>query len=324
MRILSLTILLSLCICSAAFAGELYAIQAITPGNSVVYPKRLRVLRELLPSLQAKAETGDAEAQRNLGEKLLMLDEKSEAGKWLRKSANQGNADALYLLGYLFLEERKTDEGAKWLEKAAGKGNTQACVALGDMYFTNRQDPARAFPYFKRGAEAGNAHAQHRLAICYSQGWGVKKDVKKSLEWLKKSAGNGFTEPMLMLFEIYSDPQPAKLCGVKTNPAKALYWLERAAAARAGSALFELFEIAEKGKKKIGPNAVMGWLWSQWALDAIENHDTENIFLGKKGLEAKAALFIERMNESERANAASTFKIWVENGYPLLSATEPQ
>jgi TPR repeat protein len=263
MRKLFLVATFCLCMAPAARAADLYAVQPVTPGNTVVYPKRLRVLREVLPSLQEKAATGDTDAQRNLGEKLLMLDEKTEALKWLKKSADQGNGDTLYLLGYLALKENKTDEGVKWLEKAAGNGNTEALVALGDIYLVNRRDPARSFPYFKRGAEAGNAYAQHRLAVCYSQGWGVKKDVKKGLGWLKTSAGNGATEPMLMLFEIYSDPQPAKLCGVKTNPAKALYWIERATASRAGSGLFELFEILEKGKGEIPADPARDWLWTQ-------------------------------------------------------------
>lgn len=324
MRALLFALFFSLSFAPAALAAEFYAVQPVTPGNTVVYPKRLRVLSEVLPSLQEKAESGDAEAQRNLGEKLLMLDKKAEALKWLKKSAESGNADALYLLGYLALEDNRTDESAKWFEKAAANGNTQAFVSLGEMYLTNRRDPARAFPYFNRGAEAGNAHAQYYLAICHSQGWGTKKDAKKGLEWLKKSAGNGFSEPMFMLFEIYSDPQPAKLCGVKTNPDKAVYWIERAAAARAGSALFAIFNLAENGKGEIRPNAARGWIWTQWALDAVDNHDTENISHGKPELERKAAFFKEKMSDAEREETARIFKEWIENGYPVLSATEPK
>lgn len=324
MRTLLLTCIFSLCFTSAAYAAEFYAIQPITPGNTIVYPKRLRVLREVLPTLQEKAETGDAEAQRNLGEKLLMLDEKAKAVQWLKKSAEHDNADALYLLGLLAIEENKTDEGAKWFEKAANKGNTQALVALGDIYSGYRRDKAKSFPYYKRGAEAGNAYAQYSLAICYSQGWGTKKNAKKGIEWLKKAAESGLSESMLALFEIYSDPQPAKLCGEKTNPAKALYWIERAAAAREGSALFAIFSIAEKGKNEIAPNPSLGWIWAQWAIDAVDNHDTENISHGKPELERKAAMFHEKMTEPEQKKAALTFKEWIENGYPVLSATEPE
>jgi hypothetical protein len=34
-------------------------------------------------------------------------------------------------------------------------------------------------------------------------------------------------------------------------------------------------------------------------------------------------LFKKKMNAAERKKAARTFREWVENGYPVLSATEP-
>ncbi|CAK7038471.1 MAG: hypothetical protein DELT_00678 [Desulfovibrio sp.] len=324
MRILVVILALTFFFAPASEAAELYAVTPVTPGNTVVYPKKLRLLRESLPALREKAETGDAAAQRNLGEKLLMLDEREEAALWLKKSAAQNNADALFLMGTLAFDAKKPDEGTTWLEKAAEAGNTQALVTLGDFYQISRRDYARSFPYYKRGAEQGNAYAQHRLAICYFQGWGVKKDVKKAVAFLKQSAGNGVSEAMFMLFEIYSDPQPAKLCGEKTNPAKALYWLERAAAARAGSGLYQLFSILENGKGDIAAAPARGWLWAQWALDAIENHDTENIMYGKTEMERKAAAFHAKMTEAERETTARTFKEWLKNGYPVLSATEPE
>lgn len=324
MRALFFALIFSLSFAPAAYAAELYAVQPVTPGNTVVYPKRLKVLREVLPSLREKATAGDAEAQRNLGEKLLMLDERADALNWLKKSADHGNADALYLLGYLALEAKKTDEAAAWFEKAAAAGNSHALVELGNIYWRYRNDPAKSFPFYKRGAEAGNAEAQNYLAICYANGWGVKKNVKKALELLKKSAGNGFSEPMMMLYEIYSDPQPAKLVGEKTNPAKAVYWLERATAARTGSALLTIFELMEQGKGQIQPDASRGLLWSLWALDAVQNHDTENIYYGKNDLEKKVALFSQRLTPEERTKAENIFREWIENGYPVLSATEPE
>lgn len=324
MRIVPAALAFFFCFAPAIRAAEFYAIQPVTPGNSVVYPKRLRVPRDALSSLRGKAAAGDAQAQRNMGEKLLMLDERAEAGMWLKKSAERGNADALYLLGYMAYEENKTDEAIAWFEKSSANGNTEALVSLGDIYWFMRKDPAKSFSYYKSGAEKGNTNAQFRLADCFSRGSGVKKDMRTGLAWLKRSAGNGLTDPMIMLFEIYSDPRPANLCGVKTNPAKAVYWLERATVSRAGSALFALLDILENGKGEIPPNPARGWLWTRWALDALESHDAENIFFNKPELERKAALFKEKMSEAECADTARTFKEWMNNGYPALVAAEPE
>ena len=51
----------------------------------------------------------------------------------------------------------------------------------------------------RRKAEAGDAKAQFDLAEAYSEGNGVAKDSAQGMEWLKKSALQGFARAQVVL-----------------------------------------------------------------------------------------------------------------------------
>src|SRR4030095_15678393 len=83
-----------------------------------------------LEATKAKAERGEAEAQKDLGKiyatgDLLKLDYK-EAAKWYRLAADQGHAGAQRALGELYEAgqgvPRDLAEAAKWYRRAAGGG----------------------------------------------------------------------------------------------------------------------------------------------------------------------------------------------------------
>ena len=40
-------------------------------------------------------------------------------------------------------------------------------------------------------SERGDAKAQNKLAICYKNGKGVRKNLKKAVEWFTKAAEQG-------------------------------------------------------------------------------------------------------------------------------------
>ena len=51
----------------------------------------------------------------------------------------------------------------------------------------------------RRAAEAGEATAQHKLAICYEKGSGVAIDLAEAFEWFKRAAEAGVTVPRTKL-----------------------------------------------------------------------------------------------------------------------------
>lgn len=53
------------------------------------------------------------------------------------------------------------------------------------------KDASKAFEWFKKAAEQGNAEAQFFLGRSYFEGSGVEEDPQKAMEWLEKAAEQG-------------------------------------------------------------------------------------------------------------------------------------
>jgi len=73
-------------------------------------------------------------------------------------------------------------------------------------------------------AEAGNAEAQHNLAILYRTGRGVEKDLQQSRHWFLRAAEQGVADAQYYLGYIYDNGE-----GVTANPQYAFLWYRKAA-----------------------------------------------------------------------------------------------
>lgn len=73
-------------------------------------------------------------------------------------------------------------------------------------------------------AEQGDAIAQARLGVIYSQGKGVRQDYSKAFYWYQKSADQGLSGAQVTLGISYHKGE-----GVRQDYSKALYWLRKAA-----------------------------------------------------------------------------------------------
>ena len=105
---------------------------------------------EAVAAYKAKADAGDAEAQRQYAMALAIgrgvAQDKSEAVKWFRKSAEQGNVIALCNLGWCFEHgqgvTKNMVEADQWYGKALKRN---VCGAEGCWIFTNRGGLAYLF-----------------------------------------------------------------------------------------------------------------------------------------------------------------------------------
>ena len=61
------------------------------------------------------------------------------------------------------------------------------------------------FPFYIKEAEAGDAEAMRRAAVCYQTGAGVEKDLRKAWEWYGKAAAEGNTEAQYDIGTLYRD-----------------------------------------------------------------------------------------------------------------------
>ena len=113
--------------------------------------------------LRERAEVGDAEAQRRLGQQYF-------TGMWVPR-----------------------DEAAAvaWYRRAAEQGLVEAQLDLASSYLFGAgvvRDEAEAAAWYHRAAEQGDVYAQTELAILYSDGRGVDRDDVSAHAWFSVAA----------------------------------------------------------------------------------------------------------------------------------------
>jgi TPR repeat protein len=83
----------------------------------------------------------------------------------------------------------------KWYLKAAETGNCLAQFQCGYIYRNGEggipKNDHEGYKWYSLAAEQGDAKAQLQLGCCYLTGAGVKQDIGKAIEWLKKSERQG-------------------------------------------------------------------------------------------------------------------------------------
>ena len=155
-------------------------------------------LRDLL----GRAETGDAEAQLQIGVKFLVgkpdTSDLLQAEKWLRKSAGQDNALAMFYLGTLLMnpefEKRNPAEGLDWVMKASvlGDAATQSTAnnLIGVICATKGDNQTAAREWFRKSAEQGDASAMCNMARSFE----IEGNDDEALFWWNKAAEKGSEE----------------------------------------------------------------------------------------------------------------------------------
>lgn len=85
-------------------------------------------------------------------------------------------------------------------------------------------DYAAAFKIFAPLAEAGDAEAQHNLAMLYLSGSGVEKDLAASAQWFRRAAEQGVPAAQFELGQLYDKGE-----GVTQSYHYAFVWYRKAA-----------------------------------------------------------------------------------------------
>ena len=121
-------------------------IAALLCAASLVLPcahaQQTVALRKLFLEYKARAEKGDAEAQKDLSGLYFngegVEQNLAEALKWLRKAAEQNNAAAQYNLGVCYDKGqgvvKDLETAVRWFRKAADQNHASAQLNLGLCY----------------------------------------------------------------------------------------------------------------------------------------------------------------------------------------------
>jgi TPR repeat protein len=152
--------------------------------------------------LKKKSKAGDAEAKFQLHKRYSVGDgvEKDDpmGGKMLMEAADLGHVEAQFLLGGAYKNLKKLEEAVHWYAKAAEQGHIGAMASLGNVFHDHKVHD-KAFKYFLAAAERGEVVSQLNVGVYYAKGWGVKIDAEKAMEWMKKSADQGYADAQAYL-----------------------------------------------------------------------------------------------------------------------------
>jgi len=130
---------------------------------------------EHLAKLQIKADSGNAEAQFNLGQIFMH---------------GEGYTGVTYLRDV----PKDNDRAHDLYQKAAIQGHSDAQFNFGMLYKLGlgvNANAETAFLWLQKAAAQGNSNAQYHIGMMYDEGAGTKPNLSRSSAWLALAASQG-------------------------------------------------------------------------------------------------------------------------------------
>ena len=124
--------------------------------------------------------------------------------------AVDGSVDAQFDLAIFYDNDGDPAEAAKWYEKAAQLGNVEAQRIIAMRYSRGEgvnRDMGMAAYWFQQAALAGNASAQYNLAVLYHKGDGADQNTEQALYWLEQAAAQGHEKAQVALDQLRRQAQ---------------------------------------------------------------------------------------------------------------------
>ena len=171
--------------------------------NNVQILKYKNNNRDSINELRKAAESGDIEAQYELGTRLYYGNgcnlNNIEAVKWFRKAAEQGYTKAQYLLGQSLVLgmgcEKNKEEAEKWFRKAAEQGHAKARDYLDYLLMEQTPQDKNNNNYLiyqlRKAAEEGDVEVQYELGARLYYGNKCNVNNEEAVKWFRKAAEQG-------------------------------------------------------------------------------------------------------------------------------------
>ncbi len=170
--------------------------------------------------LLKKAQSGDVDAQFQLGMEYIDKIDYSNALKWLQEAASKDHPGAIFMLGGIYncgwgvkVDKAKAFE---WLNKASALHVNGADFLLSYFYLNGEvveQDTNKGQLLLAKAAVGGVRDAAALLGKMYYTGAYLSEiDHKKAIQWFKEAYRLGDNESACDLFAIYKgeyDPEDA-------------------------------------------------------------------------------------------------------------------
>ncbi|HLP30813.1 MAG TPA: tetratricopeptide repeat protein, partial [Geothrix sp.] len=245
--------------------------------------------------LQAAAAKDDANAQFVLGLCLQygqgVTQSLEQARAMYEKAAGNGQPAAQFFLGMFLLNsgskepESAAREAMAWLEKAALQKFHRANHQLADMYLNEvgvKRDVTKARDWLKKGSQNGDPVASYRLAIMNEKGEGLAKpDPEGALTLYEKAADEGLPEAMIYLGRMHQSGARGE-----RDMEKARAYYEKAEKLKVPEARFRLGQLYQHGL-------------------GVEKDEARAVFYFRKGAEQNEPNCIFQLGQMAAAGAGT-------------------
>jgi TPR repeat protein len=146
----------------------------------------------------------------------------------------------------------------EWYEKSAERGDATGQWRLGSMYASGNgveQNDRKAFEWHKKSAKQGDATGQWRLGATYDFGKGVEQNDTKAFGWYKKSAEQGSAIGQRRLGYMYELGK-----SVEQSDDEAFEWYKKSAKQGNTFGQWRLGHMYEFGRS-VSQSFVLAWVW---------------------------------------------------------------
>jgi tetratricopeptide (TPR) repeat protein len=156
------------------------------------------------------------------------------AAQWLLQSAaDAGQRQAAVVLGRTLMGlgglPKDVPQARRLIETGAAAGDSYAMRLAAVGYLSGEfgsRDPAKAFDFMRRAADAGDPVAMTHLAWFYYSGLGgAARDEAKAVDYLHRAAAGGFTYAQFMIAEWAWNRY---INGEPSDPSEVFKWYQRA------------------------------------------------------------------------------------------------
>jgi TPR repeat protein len=149
-----------------------------------------------------------------------------KAIKWFQKAAETGNAEAQNELGMIHFTYSRFHEAVPLFKKAINQENFDCLPQLTRMHQLGVkkifQDEEEAFDLYNLAAQKGSIYGLHRVAMCYLNGVGTEKNEAEGIKIIQNLAEEGDSDSQYQLYLCYKDG-----LGVEKDEQKSSYWEEK-------------------------------------------------------------------------------------------------
>jgi TPR repeat protein len=168
-----------------------------------------------IPALKQRAESGDAQAQFELGRAYEdgggVAQDDAQAVEWFRKSAEQGNAQGENSLGVMYAQgrgvSRDREEAVRWYRKAAKIGLPEAMYNIAISYYNGEGIDANlsyAATWMMLASRKGDAQATEALKLI-SQELNNRIDLSKFQLAKLYEKGNEIPQDLPAAISLYTE-----------------------------------------------------------------------------------------------------------------------